>query len=114
MGNCYGGEGENDDMCNFGKSIDLDKINNKNKNKKENKNKEICVIFEIQSTGIKYNININENVKLIELIELFKKKIELTSFEKPEFVFNDVFLVDYEKPISDYKIGDNSKINVFI
>ena len=114
IGNYYGGEGENDDMCNFGQSMDLDKINNKNKNKKENKNKEICVIFEIQSTGIKYNININENVKLIELIELFKKKIELSSFEKPEFVFNDVFLVDYEKPISDYKIGDNSKINVFI
>ena len=112
MGN--NGDGD-DDMCNFGQSMDFDKIKNKNKNNEnEDESKEICVIFEIQSTGVKYNININENVKLIELIELFKKKIHLSSFEKPEFVFNTVFLVDFEKKISDYKIGDNSKINVFI
>ena len=110
MGN--NGDGD-DDMCNFGQSMDFDKIKNKN-NENEDESKEICVIFEIQSTGVKYNININENVKLIELIELFKKKIHLSSFEKPEFVFNTVFLVDFEKKISDYKIGDNSKINVFI
>ena len=107
------GEGDDDDMCNFGQSMDFNKIKNKN-NKNEDESKEICVIFEIQSTGVKYNININENVKLIELIELFKKKIHLSSFEKPEFVFNTVFLVDFEKKISEYKIGDNSKINVFI
>jgi len=111
MGN--NGDGEDDDMCNFGQSMDFDKIKNK-KNEDENESKEICVIFEIQSTGVKYNININENVKLIELIELFKKKLHLSSFEKPEFVFNTVFLVDFEKKISEYKIGDNSKINVFI
>ena len=116
IGNYYGGEGDgdNDDMCNFGQSMDFDNKNNKNKNKNENESKEICVVFEIQSTGVKYNINVNENVKLIELIELFKKKIKLSSFEKPEFVFNSVFLVDFEKPISDYKIEDKSKINVFI
>lgn len=109
----YGGDGDNDDMCNFGQSMDFDKMK-KSKNNNENEIKEICIIFEIQSTGVKYNINVKENVKLIELIELFKKKIKLSSFEKPEFVFNAVFLVDFEKPISEYKIGDNSKINVFI
>ena len=107
------GDGD-DDMCNFGQSMDFDKIKNKKNNENENESKEICVIFEIQSTGVKYNININENVKLFDLIELFKKKIHLSSFEKPEFVFNTVFLVDFEKKISEYKIGDNSKINVFI
>ena len=107
----YDGDGDNDDMCNFGQSMDFDKMKNKGN---ENQSQEICVIFEIQSTGVKYNINIRENVKLNELIELFKKKIKLSSFEKPEFVFNEVFLVDFEKPISDYKIKDNSKIVVFI
>ena len=113
MGNNGNGDVD-DDMCNFGQSMDFDKIKNKKNNEDENETKEICVIFEIQSTGVKYNININENVKLIELIELFKKKINLSSFEKPEFVFNTVFLVDFEKKISEYKIRDNSKINVFI
>ena len=106
------GDGD-DDMCNFGQSMDFDNIKNKN-NGNESESKEISVIFEIQSTGVKYNININDTAKLIELIELFKKKIHLSSFEKPEFVFNTVFLVDNEKKISEYKIGDNSKINVFI
>ena len=106
------GDGD-DDMCNFGQSMDFDNIKNKN-NGHESESKEISVIFEIQSTGVKYNININDTAKLIELIELFKKKIHLSSFEKPEFVFNTVFLVDNEKKISEYKIGDNSKINVFI
>ena len=107
------GDGNNDDMCNFGQSMDFDAMKNK-ANQDENNAKEICVVFEIQSTGVKYNINTKENVKLIELIELFKKKIQLSAFEKPEFVFNTVFLVDFEKPISEYKIYDNSKINVFI
>ena len=114
IGNDYGGGEDNDDMCNFGQSMDFDKMKNNKNNKTENGSKEICVIFEIQSTGVKYNINVNQNVKLMELIELFKKKINLSSFEKPEFVFNSVFLIDFEKPISDYKIVDNSKINVFI
>ena len=114
MGNDYGSAGDNDDMCNFGQSMDFDKMKSNKNNKTGNERKEICVIFEIQSTGVKYNININQNVKLIELIELFKKKINLSSFEKPEFVFNSVFLIDFEKPICDYKIIDNSKINVFI
>ena len=108
-------EADNDDMCNIGQSMDLDNIKNKDNINNENEsNKEICVVFEIQSTGVKYNINTNKNSKLIDLIELFKKKIKLSSFEKPEFVFNTVFLIDYEKPISDYKICDNSKIIVFI
>ena len=111
MGNY--GDGDNDDMCNIGQSMDFDKIKRK-ANNDENETKEICVIFEIQSTGVKYNINVKENVKLIELIELFKKKIKISAFEKPEFVFNTVFLVDFEKPISNYKIYDNSKIKVFI
>ena len=108
-------ERDNDDMCNIGQSMDFDNIKNKENINNENEcNKEICVIFEIQSTGVKYNININKDSKLIDLIELFKKKIKLSSFEKPEFVFNTAFLIDFEKPISDYKIYDNSKINVFI
>ena len=108
-------EADNDDMCNIGQSMDLDNIKNKDNINNENEsNKEICVVFEIQSTGVKYNINTNKNSKLIDLIELFKKKIKLSSFEKPEFVFNTVFLIDYEKPISNYKICDNSKIIVFI
>ena len=110
MGNY--GDGDNDDMCNFGQSMDFDKIK-ADKNNENNKN-DICVIFEIQSTGVKYNINVNQNVKLIELIELFKKKIKLSPFEKPEFVFDSTFLIDFEKSISDYKIKNNSKINVFI
>ena len=110
MGN-YGNE-DNDDMCNFGQSMNFDKMKN-NKDNQDGSN-EICVIFEIQSTGVKYNININKNVKLIDLIELFKKKIQLSSFEKPDFVFDSFFLIDFEKPISDYNIKDNSKINVFI
>ena len=110
MGN-YDGDGDNYDICNFGQSMDLDKMK---KNRNDNQSKEICVIFEIQSTGVKYSININENVKLNELIELFKKKIKISSFEKPDFLFNEVFMVDFEKPISDYKIKDNSKIVVFL
>ena len=104
---------ENDDMCNLMQSMDIDKVKN-DKNKKENENKEICVIFEMQSSGAKYNINVKQNIKLFELIEIFKKKIKLSSFENPEFVFNTVFLVDFDKTISDYKIGDNSIINVFV
>lgn len=111
MGNCE--VEDNDDMCNFGQSMDFDNLKNK-ENQDVNEVKEICVIFEIQSTGVKYYINIKENVKLLELIELFKKKIQISTFEKPEFVFNTIFLVDFEKPIVDYKICDNSKINVFI
>lgn len=104
--------GDNDDMCNLGQSMNFDKMKN-NKDNQDGSN-EICVIFEIQSTGIKYIINVNKNVKLIDLIELFKKKIQLSPFEKPEFVFDSVFLIDFEKSISDYNIKDNSKINVFI
>ena len=107
------GERDNDDMCNFGQSMDFNNMKNKG-NKNEKEINEISVIFEIQSTGVKYIIDVKENVKLIELIELFKKKLKLSTFEKPEFVFNSVFLIDFEKPISYYKICDNSKINVFI
>ena len=67
--------GDNDDMCNFGQSMDFDNLKNK-ENQDVNEVKEICVIFEIQSTGVKYYINIKENSKLIELIELFKKKFK--------------------------------------
>lgn len=104
-------EDNNDDMCNLGQSVDLDKVKN---NKKQNENKEISIIFEMQTTGGKYIININNNITLLELIETFKKKVKLSPFEKPEFVFNDVFLVDLDKPISYYKINDNSKINVYL
>lgn len=107
------GAGDNDDMCNLGVSMDISKAKNKN-DKKEDENKEICVIFEIQSTGVKYNIKVNQNIKLFELIEIFKKTVKYSSFEKPEFVFNAIFLIDYDKPISDYKIINNSKINVYV
>ena len=104
-------EDNNDDMCNLGQSVDLDKVKN---NKKQNENEEISIIFEMQTTGVKYNINFNKNITLFELIEIFKKKVKLSPFEKPEFVFNDVFLVDFDKPISYYNINNNSKINVYL
>ena len=104
-------EDNNDDMCNIGQSVDLDKVKN---NKKQNENEEISIIFEMQTTGVKYNINFNKNITLFELIEIFKKKVKLSPFEKPEFVFNDVFLVDFDKPISYYNINNNSKINVYL
>ena len=109
--NSYGA-GDNDDMCNLGMSMDITKA--KNNNKKEDENKEICVIFEIQSTGVKHNIKVNQNIKLFELIEKFKKIVKFSSFEKPEFVFNAVFLIEYDKPISEFKIVNNSKINVYV
>jgi len=104
-------EDNNDDMCNLGQSVDLDKAKN---NKKQNENEEISIVFEMQTTGVKYNINFNKNITLLELIEIFKKKVKLSPFEKPEFVFNDVFLVDFDKPISYYKINNSSKINVYL
>lgn len=107
------GAGDNDDMCNLGMSMDITKTKNNN-NKKDDENKEICVIFEIQSTGVKHNIKVNQNIKLFELIETFKKTVKFSSFEKPEFVFNDIFLIDYDKPIFEYKIINNSKINVYV
>lgn len=100
---------ENDDMCNFGQSMDNDKIN-----ENTNEKKEICVIFEIQSTGEKYNINTNPDIKLNDLVEKFKKKIDLSSFERPEFMLNGVYLIDYDKSIAEYNITDKSKINVYI
>ena len=100
---------ENDDMCNFGQSMDNEKIT-ENKN---NKN-EICVIFEIQSTGEKYNINAIQDIKFNDLVEIFKKKINLSSFERPEFMLNGVYLIDYDKSIAEYNITDKSKINVYI
>ena len=45
---------------------------------------------------------------------MFKKKIDLSSFERPEFMFKGVYLIDYDKPIEDYNITDKSKINVYI
>jgi hypothetical protein len=84
------GAGDNDDMCNLGMSMEITKA--KNNNKKEDEKKEICLIFEIQSTGVKHNIKVNQNIKLFELIEKFKKTVKLSSFEKPEFAFNAVFL----------------------
>ena len=104
-------EYNNDDMCNLGQSVDLDKVKN---NKKQNENEEISIFFEMQTTGVKYNINANKNITLLELIEIFKKKVKLSPFEKPEFVFNDVFLVDFDKPLSYYKINNSSKINVYL
>ena len=109
MGNFDGDN--NDDMCNLGQSVDIDKMKN---NKKEKEKKEICINFEMQTTGVKYIINVNNNITLFELIEIFKKKVKLSPFEKPEFVFNDVFLVDFDKPISYYKLNNNSKINVYL
>ena len=100
---------ENDDMVNFGQSMTNDKIN-----EAINEQKEICVIFEIQSTGERHYINTKKDIKFNDLIEIFKNKIDLSPFEKPEFMFNDVYLIDYDKPISEYNINDKSKINVYI
>ena len=100
---------ENDDMCNFGQSMD-----NKKVNEVINNQKELTIIFDIQSTGEKYNINVNQGIKLNDLFEKFKKKIDLSSFERPEFMFNGVYLIDYDKSIEDYDITDKSKINVYI
>jgi len=100
---------ENDDMCNFGQSIDDKKVN-----EVMNSQKEITIIFDIQSTGEKYNINVNQGIKLNDLFEKFKKKIDLSSFERPEFMFNGVYLIDYDKSIEDFNITDKSKINVYI
>ena len=100
---------ENDDMVNFGQSMTNDKIN-----EAINEQKEICVIFEIQSTGERHNINTKKDIKFNDLVEIFKNKIDLSPFEKPEFMFNGVYLIDYDKPISEYNINDKSKINVYI
>ena len=100
---------ENDDMVNFGQSMTNDKIN-----EAINEQKEICVIFEIQSTGERHYINTKKDIKFNDLVEIFKNKIDLSPFEKPEFMFNDVYLIDYDKPISEYNINDKSKINVYI
>lgn len=100
---------ENDDMVNFGQSMTNDKINEGIKEQKE-----ICVIFEIQSTGERHNINTKKDIKFNDLVEIFKNKIDLSPFEKPEFMFNGVYLIDYDKPISEYNINDKSKINVYI
>ena len=107
MGNF--GEEENDDMVNFGQSMTNEKIN-----EIKNEQKEICIIFEIQSTGERHNINTKKEIKLNDLIELFKNKIDLSPFEKPEFMFNGVYLIDYDKSIEEYNIEDKSKINVYI
>ena len=96
-------------MCNFGQSID-----NKKENEVMNNQKEITIIFDIQTTGEKYNISANQGIKLSDLLEKFKKKIDLSSFERPEFMFNGVYLIDYDKSIDDYNITDKSKINVYI
>ena len=100
---------ENDDMCNFGQSID-----DKKANEVMNNQKEITIIFDIQSTGEKYNIKAHQGIKLNDLIEKFKKTIDLSSFERPEFMHNGVYLIDYDKSIEDYNITDKSKINVYI
>ena len=100
---------ENDDMVNFGQSMTNDKIN-----EAINEQKEICIIFEIQSTGEKHYINTKKDIKFNDLVEIFKNKIDLSPFEKPEFMFNGVYLIDYDKPISEYNINDKSKINVYI
>ena len=100
---------ENDEMVNFGQSMTNDKIN-----EAINEQKEICVIFEIQSTGERHYINTKKDIKFNDLVEIFKNKIDLSPFEKPEFMFNGVYLIDYDKPISEYNINDKSKINVYI
>lgn len=106
-----GGEvGDDDDMCNLGLSTEI----NPAKKKFEKEKKEINITFEIQATGQKIILKTDKNIKLIDLIELFRKKMKLSSFERPEFVFNGVYLIDSDKPISDYKIEDGNKINVFI
>ena len=38
----------------------------------------------------------------------------MSPFEKPEFMFNGVYLIDYDKSIAEYNINDKSKINVYI
>lgn len=110
----YGGM-EDDDMCNLGQSVEIKKGQNKNKKIEEDiKDKEIIIIFEIQSSNEKYHIKADPSIKLFDLIEKFKKKINLPSYERPEFVFNTEYLIDLDKPISDYKIKNESQINVFI
>ena len=59
-------------MCNFGQSMENEEIKKNISDKKE-----ICVIFEIQSTGEKYNLKAKQGIKLSDLIEMFKKKIEV-------------------------------------
>ena len=100
---------ENDDMVNFGQSMTNEKINETLKQQKD-----INVIFEIQSSGEKHNFNIRQDIKFNDLVEMFKNKIELSPFEKPEFMLNGVYLIDYDKSIKEYNITDKSKINVFI
>ena len=100
---------ENDDMVNVGQSMTNEQIN-----EIKNEQKDICIIFEIQSTGERHNINAKKDIKLNDLIEIFKNKIDLSPFEKPEFMFNGVFLIDYDKSISEYNVKDKSKINVYI
>lgn len=100
---------DNDDMVNFGQSMANEKINEITKEQKE-----ICIIFEIQSTGERHNINTKKEIKLYDLIEKFKNTIDMSPFEKPEFMFNGVYLIDYDKSIEDYNITDKSKINVYI
>ena len=100
---------ENDDMVNVGQSMTNEQIN-----EIKNEQKDICIIFEIQSTGERHNINAKKDIKLNDLIEIFKNKIDLSPFEKPEFMFNGVYLIDYDKSISEYNIKDKSKINVYI
>ena len=100
---------ENDDMCNLGQSMNFENKNNISESKND-----ITIIFEIQSTGEKYNINTNQDVKLNDLIEKFKKKIDLSPFEKPEFMYNGIYLIDTDKSIIEYNIKDKSKLNVYI
>ena len=100
---------DNDDMVNFGQSMANEKINEITKEQKE-----ICIIFEIQSTGERHNINTKKEIKLYDLIEKFKNTIDMSPFEKPEFMFNGVYLIDYDKSIAEYNINDKSKINVYI
>lgn len=100
---------DNDDMVNFGQSMANEKINEITKEQKE-----ICIIFEIQSTGERHNINTKKEIKLYDLIENFKNTIDMSPFEKPEFMFNGVYLIDYDKSIAEYNINDKSKINVYI
>ena len=100
---------DNDDMVNFGQSMANEKINEITKEQKE-----ICIIFEIQSTGERHNINTKKEIKLYDLIEKFKNTIDMSPFEKPEFMFDGVYLIDYDKSIAEYNINDKSKINVYI
>ena len=100
---------ENDDMVNVGQSMTHEQIN-----EIKNEQKDICIIFEIQSIGERHNINTKKDIKLNDLLEIFKNKIDMSPFEKPEFMFNGVYLIDYDKSISEYNIKDKSKINVYI